>query len=104
MVFESSVLSEEWRSAVIVPLYKYKGERTKCKNYRGISLLSVVGKIYAGILIDRVRRVTGGLIDDEQEVLREGRGCVGHITQIGEKAREKKRSVCGFYRFGEDIQ
>ena len=33
----------------------------------GISLLSVVGKIYVGIIIDRVRKVnTEGLIDDEQ--------------------------------------
>ena len=48
MVIESGVVSEDWRSAVIIPLYKGKGERTECKNYRGISLLRVVGKIYAG--------------------------------------------------------
>ena len=52
-------MPKNWRSTVIVPLYKGKGERTKCKNYRGISLFSVVGKIYAGILVDRVRIVTG---------------------------------------------
>ena len=39
-------------------------------------MLSVVGTIYAGILIDRVHRVTGSLIDDEQEGFREGRGCI----------------------------
>ena len=33
---------------------------------RGISWLSVVGKIYAGILEDRVCRVTGALVDDEK--------------------------------------
>ena len=52
----------------------------------------MVGKIYAEILIDRVRRVTGGLIDDEQEGFRERKGCVDQIftlKQIGEKAREK---------------
>ena len=54
---------------MIVPLYKGKGKRNECKNYRGISSFSVVGKIYAGILVDRVHRVTGGLIDDEQGVL-----------------------------------
>ena len=62
---------------------------------------------YAGILIDRVRRVTVGLIDDEQEGFRAGRECVGQIftlKKIGEKAREKKRSVCWFYRFGEGVQ
>ena len=37
-----------------------------CSNYRGISLLSVAGKIYTGILVDRACKVTEGLIDDEQ--------------------------------------
>ena len=48
MAFEDGLVPGEWRSAVIVPLYKGKGERTECKNYRGISLLSLVGKIYEG--------------------------------------------------------
>ena len=32
MAFESDVL-EDWRSVVIVPLYKGKGERYECKSY-----------------------------------------------------------------------
>ena len=40
-------MPEDWRSALIVLLYKGKGERSECKNYRGISLLSLVGKIHA---------------------------------------------------------
>ena len=40
--FESGVVAEDWTSTVIVPLYKGKGERNECTNYRGISLLSVV--------------------------------------------------------------
>ena len=50
MAFESDV-PEDLRSVVIVPLHKGKGEMIKCKNYRGISLLSVVGKIYADIFV-----------------------------------------------------
>ena len=49
------------------------------------------GTIFAGILMNRVRRVTEGLIDDEQDVFRSGRGCIDQILslkQIGEKARE----------------
>ena len=52
--FESGGVPEDWRSAVIVPLYKGKGkgERAECRNYKGNSLLSVVGKLYVGILVD----------------------------------------------------
>ena len=96
MAFESGIVPEDWASAVIVPLYKGKGERTECKNHRGISLLSVVGKIYAGIFVDRVRRMTGGLIDDEQGGLKAVSGYVDQIftlKELGEKAREEKRRV-----------
>ena len=54
MAFESGVVLEDWKSVVIVPLCNGKGERTECKNYSGIILLNVVGKIYVGILVDRV--------------------------------------------------
>ena len=53
MVFESTVVQEDWRSDMIDPLYKVKGKRTEYTNCRGISLLSVVGKIYAVILVDK---------------------------------------------------
>ena len=52
----------------------------------------MVGKIYAGILVDRFHRVTGGLLDNEQEGFREGRGRIDQtftLKHIGEKAQEK---------------
>ena len=44
MACESGVVSEDWICDVILLLYKGKGEMTECKNYRSISLLSVVCK------------------------------------------------------------
>ena len=79
------VLPGGWGSAVIVPLYKSKGERTECKNYRGISLFSVVGKIYAGILVDRVRRVARGLVDDEQGALEQRGLCRSDLHTKAER-------------------
>ena len=54
MAFESGVVPEDWRPTVIISLYKGKGERKECSNYRSISLLRVDGKIYAGILVKRI--------------------------------------------------
>ena len=59
MVFESGVVPEDWRSSVIVPLCRGGGEKSECESCRGVGLLSVFGKIYAGILVDGVRRVMG---------------------------------------------
>ena len=69
-------MPEDWMSAVIVPLYKGKRERISYRNYKGIRLLSGIEKIHAGILVDRVRRVTGSFNDDEQGGFRTGRGYV----------------------------
>ena len=55
-------------------------------------MFSVVGKIYAGIVIDRFLKVTGGLIDGKQGVFRAGMECVDQVftlKQIGEKGWEK---------------
>ena len=38
---------QDMRNAKIVSLFKNKGDRSDCKNYCGISLLSIVGKVFA---------------------------------------------------------
>ena len=41
----------DWVIACMVPLYKSKGDMYECSNFRGISLLSVVGKVFDRVLI-----------------------------------------------------
>ena len=88
-------MPEYLRSTVTVPLYKSKGERTEYSKYRGVSLLSVVRKIYVGILEEKINKMTRDLIDDEQGRFKAWRGHVNQITlkQIGEKPRKKKYRV-----------
>ncbi len=56
-----------------------EGKREECKNYRGISLFSVPGKIYERILNERMMKITDKSVGDEQEGFRKGRGCVVQI-------------------------
>ena len=44
LAMKSSAVPAEWSFGVIAPIYK-KGNHKVCSNYRGISLLSVVGKV-----------------------------------------------------------
>ena len=56
--FDMGVVPMDWHGAYIVPLYKGKGDTSECSNSRGISLLSVVGKLYGRVLIKRVKART----------------------------------------------
>ena len=42
-------VSLDWQTGVVVPLFK-KGDQRLCSNYRGITLLSLPGKVYLGLL------------------------------------------------------
>ena len=75
------VAPRDWKSAIIVPIHK-KGSRLECTNYRGISLLSVVGKVFARVLNDRVKGLTEGSVMDEQGGFRSGRGCVDQTFAV----------------------
>ena len=50
-----SIVPVDWVIACMVPLRKGKGDVHECGNFRGISLLSVVGKVYGTVLINRIR-------------------------------------------------
>ena len=39
----------DWQTCVIIPIFK-KEDRKQCTNYKGISLLSLPGKVYAKCL------------------------------------------------------
>ena len=92
----AGVVPVEWCSACIVPLYKGKGDRHECGNSRGISLLSVVGKVYGRVLIERIRRKTDDVVSEVQGGFRQGRGCVDQVfvvRQVCEKYLAKGKDV-----------
>ena len=51
--WEMGSVPQAWKDASIITIYK-KGARTDCGNYKGISLLSIAGKIFARILLNRL--------------------------------------------------
>ena len=66
--------------------------------YRGISLLNIPGKVFAGIL--NVRLLTDNRLLEEQVGFRSGRGCVDHLCDkaVGGKAfGEKEEGVHSFH-------
>ena len=43
-IWKEEELPKDFRDATVISLFKNKGSKTDCSNYRGISLLSIAGK------------------------------------------------------------
>ena len=62
--WEVGSVPQAWKDASIVTMYK-KGDRTDCGNIKGISLLSMAGKIFARILLNRLSAHITPEVDSE---------------------------------------
>ncbi|KAK3508064.1 hypothetical protein QTP70_012241 [Hemibagrus guttatus] len=61
----SGTVPLNWATRVVVPLFKKEDQRV-CSNYRGITLLSLPGKVYSRLLERRVRSLVKPWIQEEQ--------------------------------------
>ena len=86
---------KDWQTGMIIPIFK-KGDRKQCTNYRGISLLSLPGKVYAKCLERKCRQLVETQLEDGQCGFRPGRSTTDQIftlKQIFEKSWEYAKDV-----------
>jgi hypothetical protein len=85
-----------WKRALAVALHK-KGDRSLPGNWRGISLLSIPGKVYAMLIMQRVREGIDCQLLDAQCGFRAKRGTVDAIftlRQLAGKCSAKRLPLC----------
>ena len=86
---------KQWKISVIIPIQE-KGDKRKCPSYRGISLISVPGKVYAKCIEKKCREIVEPKLTDAQCGLRPGRSTINQIfalQQIFEKSWECAKEV-----------
>ena len=83
------------RNASIVTLYKNKGDEGDCSKYRGISLLSIVGKLFARVELKRLQVLAGRVYPESQRGFRKGRSTIGMIFFVRrlQKRREQQQPL-----------
>ena len=78
MVWQQERVPADWKNGIIIPLPK-KGDLSDCGNWRGITLLSVPGKVFSRVLLNRMQDAVDRLLRQQQAGFRRGRSCTDQI-------------------------
>jgi hypothetical protein len=98
-MFDNERVPLDWLRAIKVPVLK-KGDGSEYGMYRGVTLLSVVDKLYGMVLEMRVRTFCEkrGLLAEEQFGFRQGKACRDSLLALSEilQNRGKEKVFIGF--------
>lgn len=101
-VWRGEGFPKEWQEGLIVPIRK-KGGGKKTSDYRGITLMPTLYKIYAQILARRLEKEVeaGGMVPENQTGFRKGRGTMENCYVlnycIGREIKKKKGKLIALF-------
>ena len=94
IMWRKEAIPQEFKDASVIHLFKWKGNPQLCDNHRGISLLSIAGKVLARILLNRLyehlEQVV--LLPESQCGFKKDRGTIDMIftaRQLQDKCQEQ---------------
>lgn len=81
IILDSGKVPDVWLTGIIKPIYKNKGSKTQPENYRGITLLSCLSKLFTSILNSRLNKYAdqNELINKTQSGFRKGYSTLDNI-------------------------
>ena len=95
--WSAKCLQQQWKNGIIILAYKQKGDRAGCDNSRGISLISVAGKVLAKIMLTRLlEHMVDLVLPESQCVFRRGRSTIDMIfvtRQLQENCRDQHQDL-----------
>ena len=73
-ILDTEVIPKELKDADIIAIFKRERDKADCTNWRGISLLSIAGKVLSRILQNRlIKSISEDILPESQCGFREGR-------------------------------
>ena len=109
LVLKTGMVPEAWSVGVICPIYKGKGNTNDVDNYRGITILSCLGKLFTSVLNGRINAFLGenDLLGQEQAGFRSGYSTSDHVFSlhclVDLYLQRKKRLFLYLYRLSQSF-
>ena len=105
IIFDHDVIPDIWLVGYIKPLYKNKGNKFDPKNYRPITILSCLGKLFTAILNERLNKYSEEffVVKENQCGFRKGYSTTDNLFTLFSffeiLKRKKKKLYCAFIDF-----
>ncbi|CAM4561369.1 unnamed protein product [Leuciscus chuanchicus] len=97
IIWAQKTVPQGWKDSHIVTIHKKKGDKSICGNSRGISLLSVAGKVLTRVMLFRLtKHITERILPESQGGFRKDRptsDMIFVLRQLQEKAREQNKDL-----------
>ena len=105
-IFNSGYIPNIWLKAIINPIPKPGFNPNIPLQYRGISILSCVFKIFTSIINSRISKFleTNKIYADEQNGFRKGRSCQDHIFALNSLVNNKLKTNNNIYACYIDLK
>ena len=94
IVWIKKTIPDDWRRGIILPFWKNKGNKEVCSNHRGITLLSIPGKMFAMILLERIRPTFHNHRRSEQAGFTAGRSTTEQMFAIRQIIENRRNLIC----------
>ncbi|VDP30433.1 unnamed protein product [Schistosoma curassoni] len=79
-IWEEEQVPMNWKEGHLVKIPKK--DLSKCENYRGITLLSIPGKVFNRVLLNRMKDAVDAQLRDQQAGFRKDRSCTDQIATL----------------------
>ena len=80
-IWKEGRFPKDWKEGHLVKLPK-KGDLSNCNNYRGITLLSIPGKVFNRIILERIKTAVDNKLREEQAGFRKNRSTTDQIATL----------------------
>lgn len=86
-LFMHDKIPQDWKLGFLTPIHK-KGPRDDCANYRGITVLATIGRLYGRIIRKRIEKEID--IGEEQSGFTAGRSCIDNMFTLKQLIEKRK--------------
>ena len=101
-VLDGEGMPEEWKTSVVVPIFKGKEDVMDCGAYRGVKLLEHAMKIVERVLENRIRKLV--MIDEMQFGFMPEKGTTHAVFILRRMQEESRRKEKKLYMCFEDLE